>query len=116
MCNANWPIITRNIGDRWTMPTRIPARQTVLTVILVVFLSVAQALWSPPSMSAQNSPAQCSQVLPLVQKNLGASCSSLGPEKACYGNAPISAEYQDATAIGQALFAKVCDMTPLSTL
>src|SRR5437764_883433 len=98
------------------MPTRIPARQTVLTVILVVFLSIAQAFWFPSSTSAQNSPAQCSQVLPLVQKNLSTSCSSLGPEKACYGNAPISVEYQDATSIGQALFAKVGDVTPLSTL
>src|SRR4051812_48469384 len=98
------------------MPTRITARQTILTVILIIFLSVAQALWSPPATSAQNAPEQCSQVLPLVQKNLAASCSSLGPEKACYGNAPINVEYRETNAIGQALFAKVGDVTPLDTL
>ncbi len=92
---------------------RLTGGLTLLGVIIVAFF-----ISGPATTAAQNTatpvPMTCAQVVPMVQKNLAASCGSVAGNQICYGNPQIQAEFmENATNIP---FANVGDMAPLSAI
>ena len=97
------------------MLVKSPLRYTIAVVVLIVTLLAASS--APAVTTAQAAASdQCSQVLSLVQKNLSAGCSSLNHGEACYGNAPITVEYQDPASAKQSPFAKAGDIVGINLL
>jgi hypothetical protein len=92
------------------------------SALFLVLLLVALAFWSPGITAAQvaaqvtSTPgaSTCAQLLPALQKNLSTGCSTLDRDQVCYGNAPLSIDYQASTT--QSSFAQPGDITPLNII
>ena len=95
--------------------------RAALGLILVLWI-VSLAFWEPGLTAAQvtaqvtSTPgaSTCAQLLPALQKNLSTGCSTLDRDQACYGNAPLSIDYQASTT--QSPFAQPGDITPLNII
>ncbi len=98
------------------MLVKSPLRYTTATVFLVIVVMMTSLSLPNPTTAQAPAPAQCTQVLDLVQKNLSASCSSLNRGEACYGNAPITVEYQDPAQASQKPFDRVGDTVAVDTI
>src|SRR5436190_1669521 len=99
------------------MPAQIRIKKSTLLAVLIIVSSAAAAFSTPGFTTAQTPPTvQCSQVLPLVTKNLSTACNATGPGEVCYGNNTVKVQYQDSTNAAQSPFAAVGDQVPIKVL
>ncbi len=101
------------------LTNRSRSRPSVGFAMLVVLVTAMLTLWGASTSVAQvtSTPGvvTCSQLIPLVQKNLSANCNSLEPDLLCYGNRSVGVEYVPNVTPDKP-FVQVGDFVPLKVL
>lgn len=86
----------------------IRAAVTILIVFSILFSTQKAGL------RAQGSSLTCSQLVPLVQKNLASSCQNMDRDEICLGYPTVAVQFQDGKP-GQT-FKQVGDIVPVNTV
>jgi uncharacterized membrane protein YgcG len=90
------------------------------TVAFVLLLMALFSLWGSRLSTAQDVatpvPMACSQVLPLVEKNITDQCGNLDRNQICYANNTVNVSYAENVDPSTTSFSKVGDVIPVDIL